>query len=423
MSTMHASPRRSLRDLGARLLGLPVRELRAAEQALAAGRLDAAQSHAGDALARAPDWAESYHVLARIAAERGEHDRVEHFEREALARDPAHTEAESALRKLQEWRRKPLMDAWAHYHALRWLEAAEGFFAAVRECGVRVPEACRAEALAGLGWSRLELALPAAAADAFWEALAAAPRDVSARRGLAIAWYQLGSFERARALLDALLGERPDLGSAWAFQGWCEYALGRWQEADASFARAQAADPTLADARWGRGWSRFRLAEHEDALREMRAAVELGALHPSAGDMLDLAVWNEHYATLLEPLATALVRAEASSVVEMAAARATHLGRTAAAHRLQSAARSASADPTLDALAALIERRTDALERAGASGRNEQESLQLAWLRARNLELQGNFTRAREIVRGLAPRHAARREWRELAERLAVEVG
>jgi hypothetical protein len=155
----------------------------------------------------------------------------------------------------------------------------------------------------------------------------------------------------------------------------------------------------------------------------MRAAVELGALHPSAGDMLDLAVWNEHYATLLEPLATALVRAEASSVVEMAAARATHLGRTAAAHRLQSAARSASADPTLDALAALIERRADALERAGASGRNEQESLQLAWLRARNLELQGNFTRAREIVRGLAPRHAARREWRELAERLAVEVG
>jgi hypothetical protein len=107
----------------------------------------------------------------------------------------------------------------------------------------------------------------------------------------------------------------------------------------------------------------------------------------------------------------------------MAAARATHLGRTAAADRLQSAARSASADPTLDALAALIERRADALERAGASGRNEQESLQLAWLRARNLELQGNFTSAREIVRGLAARHAARREWRELAERLAVEVG
>jgi predicted Zn-dependent protease len=420
-----ASPTRmtlAARDLAARLVGLPVRELRSGQRALAEGKLAEAETLALAAQRRAPDWAEPYHLLASVADARQDRVAVEALEREALARDPEHAEAEAALLKLQAWQRKPLMDAWAHYHAARWLEAAEAFYAALLECGVRVPEVCRAEALAGLGWSRLELALPAAAADAFWEALAVAPSDVSARRGLAIAWYQLGSYERARALLDELLSERPDLGSAWAFRGWCEYALGRWHEADANFERARSADPTLADARWGHGWSRFRCGAHEEALRELLTACELGALHPSAGDALDLAVWRDEYAPLLEPLVSELVRGGGRGVVDAAAARATRHGRRDAATRLTTAAQHASADPALDALAALVERRADALDRATASGRNEQESLQLAWLRARNLELQGNFTSAREIVRGLAARHAARREWRELAQRIGTEI-
>lgn len=403
------------------LAGRPGRLLRAAEQALNAGLLERASALAQQASARAPQWAPPFHLLARLAALRGERDAEEHFEREALLRDPRHAEAAAALLALEAWRRKPIMDAWAHYHADRFGDAAESFWSALAQRGTRVPWSCSAEILAGLGWCRLELGAFAAAADAFWEALGAAPADAAARRGLAIAWYRLGWYAKAEALLAELVAERPELGGAWAFHGWCAYARGDWGAARERFERAREADPALADARWGRAWTLYRLALPGAALQEFLAALEAWALHPSCADALDVALWVEGYGELLEPLALALMRARAPWIIEAAAARAEHSPRAAAgALRLRAALASASSDPLLDALQALVERRTAELHRLSAAPRNEEERLRLAWIRARACELQGNLRSAAEIVSRLTARHAGRREWRELAARLEV---
>lgn len=403
------------------LSGLPLKQLRAAEEDLLAGRASAARERLLAIVERAPHWAEAWHLLGRVAAARGERDEEERCEREALARDPSHVGAEEALLEVQAWRHKPLMDAWAHYHARRWLEAAEAFYAALLACGARVPVSGRAEALAGLGWCRLELALPGAAADAFWEALGAAPGDVSARRGLAIAWFQLGRYTEAEALLSELLAQRPEFGVAHAFHGWCAYAQGRHAEALARFERACAADPSLADARWGRGWSLWRLGRRDAAACELRSALELAPAHPSAGDALDLAVSDPAFDTLIEPLARGLVRVHAGVVATAARERALARGCVEAAARIEAIVASASSDPALDALEALVLRRDDALERATASTDDDSQRLRLAWVRARACELQGNFRLARQIVAGLAPRHASRLEWRELATRIGPE--
>jgi len=413
-----ARAREVLADL---LSGRPGRLLRAAEAALGAGQLERAAELAQQATARAPQWAPPFHVLARVAAQRGETDAEEHFEREALLRDPRHAEAAAALLALEAWRRKPIMDAWAHYHADRWNEAAEAFYAALLQRGARVPWSCSTEILAGLGWCRLELGASAAAADAFWDALGAAPADVAARQGLAISWYRLGWYTQAQALLAELVAERPELGGAWAFHGWCAYALGDWSAARERFERARAADPGLADARWGRAWSLYRLGQPDAALPEFLAALESWALHPSCADALDVALWVEGYGELLEPLAAALLRARAPWIVEAAAARAERAPRPAAgAPRLRAVLARGSGDALLDALQALVERRTGELERLPASPRGEDERLRFLWIRARACELQGNLRSVAEILGQLSARHAARREWRELAARLAL---
>ena len=421
MQPLGSGPFTALIATARRALWRPARLCDAARTAREAGDCEMAARYLDEARQSAPQWAEPVHEAALVAKARGERDEQERLEYEVLAREPDHRGASDELLALEAWRRKPVMDAWAHYHARRWSEARDAFFAALALVGARVPWICRAEIFAGLGWCHLELGAHAWAADAFWEALAVEPAHVGARKGLAIGWYRLGWFAKAEALLASLLDERPELGDAWAFYGWSAYGLERWSEALSRFERACDADPSLADAQWGRAWSLFRLRRAEDANAAFCAAFAQGALHPSRLDVFDVATTIAAYGELLEPLAVALVRAGATSEVEARLALlepdATQVVHVA---RLRHVLVRTVSDPLLDALQAVIERRPAAVERSleAATNLHGDERGKCEWLRARAYELLGNFSSVDHALKTVSARYSWRREWLELATRV-----
>jgi tetratricopeptide (TPR) repeat protein len=399
----------------------PSRACAAARAALEAGDLDAACARFEAARRQAPQWAEPFHGLATVARARGIRDEEERLEREALARDPQHRGALDALLALEAWRRKPVMDAWAHYHAGRWAESRAAFFEALAASGARVPEACRTEILVGIGWCHLELGAFAWAADAFYEALVVDAAHAGARKGLAIAWFRLGWYGSAEQALEQLLAARPDLGDAWSCFGWCAYSLGRHDEALARFERASAADPGLADAFWGRAWCLYRRGRISESVGAFEVAIAASVHHPSHADALDVALWVAGYEALLEPLATAIARAGLAPGVEDRMARAAAApacaARVARARALLAGPRS---DVLLDALQALVEHRPHDVEAtlSGARALPHELRSKAYWLAARAHEDLGQHETARAVAGSIPARFRGRREWRELVARL-----
>jgi predicted TPR repeat methyltransferase len=129
----------------------------------------------------------------------------------------------------------------AHYQAGRYLDAERSFAASA----ALLPG--RASTLTNLGAVRLKLGRPQDAADVLEEALAQEPGNVEALGHCATALAELGDTSGALARVDRVLALDAGLGQAWSLRGQLLKALGRADEAVASFgeAIARGADPEL----------------------------------------------------------------------------------------------------------------------------------------------------------------------------------
>jgi tetratricopeptide (TPR) repeat protein len=106
------------------------------------------------------------------------------------------------------------------------------------------------------------------------------PGEPLPRLGLAQLWLQAGQHERALAELDALTARFPDFASGWFHRGEALRALGRLEQARASYDLALERDGELALARYNRAVLALRAGDNALA----RADFELLVAGPQAED-------------------------------------------------------------------------------------------------------------------------------------------
>lgn len=200
--------KKSYRDVPASALGSakllreagldPAEAVAVAEWHLAGERPDAAASIASDVLARSARQADAMHILARVAAERGQADAALNHLRRALKVAPN----------------------VAAYHVTQG-----NVFAAVE----RFPDAIRA----------------------FARAILLAPQLVEPRFNLGVCLAQSGRMDEAVAALRDLVEAQPDLAAAHFVLGQVLMAAGRAVEALAAYQRVLELHPDHPDAREG----------------------------------------------------------------------------------------------------------------------------------------------------------------------------
>lgn len=189
------------------------------------GRLDQAEAHYGEALSRHPNYPEAHSNLANLLNDRGRYDEAAARARRAIELNPQMADAYINLAAIATTR-------YRHAEALRWLDALVAF-APLHPGGL----AARALALKQL--DRLDEAQFSAR-----RAVEASPESAEAHNTLGQVLQALGrldealaSFERAAAL-PGLAAE-----SALANRGVLFMEAGRKDEAQTAFDRAQTAFP------------------------------------------------------------------------------------------------------------------------------------------------------------------------------------
>ena len=300
---------RSLRWAARLRLWRPVLLVSRGARELREGRLGEARRCFGEAIGRAPGWAEPYYFLGCTAAGDGSADEQESWYLAALERNPRHRQAEKALLALRAWRHAPVVRAWHLQFAAKYEESLAAFDDALAEIGSRAPESTRADCLAGIGWCYFGLADHPRAVDAFSSALSISPDLVHAHKGLGICRYHLGQYQLAEVSLRSALALNPELRDAQAFCGWCAYAMGRFDEALSTFLAAVKGNPLLGDARWGVAWSLWRLSRMDEARASFEEAIGRDCTHPSMHDAHVTFASDARLCDLLDPLAAGLLAA------------------------------------------------------------------------------------------------------------------
>jgi len=162
----------------------------------------------------------------------------------------------------------PLLRGKAYYDLGVMTRAREELDAALRA----LPKDAIALRYRGMMHSH-EKHFSAAFAD-FEAALAAAPSPAERneiRYYFADAYFKARVYDKAAALLELLLAEKPDHADARCYLGECLAKLGRREEAVASFQRALSVDPKSAWAQHSLGDVLAALGRNDDALRAYRA--------------------------------------------------------------------------------------------------------------------------------------------------------
>lgn len=175
-----------------------------------------------------------------------------------------------------------------------WAGAAAAYQAALEAGTVRPPRV-----LAALGNARLRLRQPEQAVQALREAVAADPDLTAARMPLALAWFQLGRYEKAREQLAVLTRNTLSDAAVQHLLGLCLLKLGRSEDGEAALREALRLAPerteaayTLATSYAGRG-----LADEAEAVLDEHAAEEAtpqamlarGAVHKARGELREAA--------------------------------------------------------------------------------------------------------------------------------------
>lgn len=173
-----------------------------------------------------------------------------------------------------------LSDAGDHAAALR---LADEVLAA--DPGRAVAHTARAWALENLGPEHLTQA-----ADAYREAIRLDPTELWAKEGLATVLRKLGRPEEADALCrEAIAEAEPRVDSdaeMLELLGWCQYRLGRYDEAAGTFRRALATDPDWVAVRFDLALTLLCAGKGPAALAEYAACLALtdsGRLGPVEG--------------------------------------------------------------------------------------------------------------------------------------------
>ncbi len=173
--------------------------------------------------------------------------------------------------------RDPLQHAEALNDAGRYGEA----LVALERILVSEPDNVKARvagawALENLGPERL-----IEARDAYREAVRLDPTELWAKEGLSNVLRRLGHPDEARALCAEVVDEararqeRDD--DMLELLGWCEYRLGRFDEAVEVFREALEGDPELLAVRFDHALTLLCAGHGTDALREYRAGLETAA--------------------------------------------------------------------------------------------------------------------------------------------------
>jgi predicted TPR repeat methyltransferase len=166
--------------------------------------------------------------MVRLSQARGAYDRS-NFQRGA------------AMSGTFEQARDFFTQGLAHYQARRYTDAERCFAASAALLPGRV------STLTNLGAVRLKLGKPQDAADVLDEALAREPDNIEALGHRATALAELGDHRQALECVERVLALDAGLGQAWSLRGQLLKALGRADEAAASFdeAIARGADAEL----------------------------------------------------------------------------------------------------------------------------------------------------------------------------------
>ncbi len=264
--------------------------------------------------------------MGRARELQGQLDGAESSYAAALAIDPRHTEAGRALQQIKALRWKPVMAAWHLYTAGRTLEASHAFAAALHD--VTTGAALKPEIWIGLGWCHHSLADAASAAWCFRKATELEPGSARALLGHGIACYLGGWIDDAEASLAAAELANPAMHEAASFRGWCAYTRQQYTEALGHFERAHKTQPLSADPLWGIAWSRSQLGEH--GWTPFSAAVTAGVMHPARSDLVNILAVSAAADELRLLLATKLLDAGAPAEALPFAEAALSRGRTGA---------------------------------------------------------------------------------------------
>lgn len=281
--------------------------MESARRALIAGDAARAEALLAPLLAlqlRNPEWE---WLMGRARELQGRLDGAESSYEAALLLDPLHAEAGRALQQIKALRWKPVMAAWHLYTAGRALEASHAFAAALHDTSTGA--ALKPEIWIGLGWCHHALADAASAAWCFRKATELEPGSARALLGHGIACYLGGWIDDAEASLAAAELANPAMHEAASFRGWCAYARLQYSEALGHFERAHKTQPLSADPLWGIAWSRSQLGEH--GWQHFSAAVTAGVMHPARADLVNILAASAAADELRLLLATKLLDAGA----------------------------------------------------------------------------------------------------------------
>ena len=317
-----ASPVLLIKDLAK--LKAYYKQLGKGELMAAAGKWEAARTAYRAAISIASEPAAAHHGYQDAMEKLGHGDDVLQQYRDKLRRQPKNARAYYLLARLArdvQEKEKLLKDAaridpklhWAHYalghlyeHTERWPEC-EAAFKQVIALRPRWPEGRNA-----LGFAYMQQGKDALAKSTFEEVLAANARCVAAlvnmsalamrrkdygeavtwcQKALAIekanpdalnnlgkAYYHQGRLREAlKAYRGALQGEgadRPEV--VYLNMGFCYYRMREWAQAAAAYDRATALNPEFAYAYYCLAQAKFRQEAHADAWKAVHKAQQLG---------------------------------------------------------------------------------------------------------------------------------------------------
>ena len=158
------------------------------------------------------------------------------------------------------------------------LQAREHF---ARACRLAPDAETAAAAWIGLGRTRLALAEPAPARDAFRQALSLRPNLIAARAGLAEALYRNMEEEAALALVREVLAVAPQNVPALVIYGRLLIDRESYEEAERPLLEALKLDPRHIAARLGLARLKRILGREDEAAREVRALLDANPDFPA----------------------------------------------------------------------------------------------------------------------------------------------
>ena len=227
------------------------------------GDFEEAARLAGAFAGLAPDHPGGPLLLAAAASALGRLDEAEAALREALVRAPGHPEARRELASL-------LARTGRREEAIRWLESLEADYPG------------RVEVLVPLGVLHVQAGRGAAGLAMLQRAVQTDPGSFEARHHLGALYSELGQFGLAGQNLEAALSIRPeDPGTLLEL---CLFASReeRLEDAREACARAAAADPDNAEARFKNGDVLHYLQQNDSAENAYREALRLDPGHARA---------------------------------------------------------------------------------------------------------------------------------------------